>query len=185
MEKTRTQTLGYPRIGKQREIKRALEGYWKGRRSAEELEATFWAVAEQSWRDQLAADVDFVGVGSATYYDHVLDWAVRFGLIPERFRELEGRERYFAMARGAEGIPALDMTKWFDTNYHYLAPEIDAEMSLQENTEDFLELVRRAQGILGPRAAPIVLGPATLIHLSRFKEDDGGNEGDVGRLSTS
>ncbi len=181
MAKTRTQTLGYPRIGKNREIKRALEGYWKGRRSEEELEATFWATAEQSWRDQLSADIDVVGVGSATCYDHVLDWAVRFGLIPARFRELEGRERYFAMARGVEGIPALDMTKWFDTNYHYLAPEIDPEMSLQENTEDFMELVRRAQEILGARAAPIVLGPATLIHLSRFK-DDGGDEDDVGRI---
>ncbi len=175
MEKPRTQTLGYPRIGKEREIKRALEGYWKGRRSAEELEATFWAVAEQSWHDQLAAGIDYVGVGSATYYDHVLDWAVRFGLIPARFRELEGRERYFAMARGAEGIPALDMTKWFDTNYHYLVPEIDAEMSLQEDTEDFMALVRRAQEILGARAVPIVPGPATLIHLSRIK-------GDAGRL---
>ncbi len=171
MDILHTQTLGYPRIGKNREIKRALEGHWKGDVAEAELLATFWAVAEEGWRTQLAAGVDFVGVGDATLYDAVLDWTVRLGLIPPRFRDLTGLARYFAMARGAEGVSALDMTKWFDANYHYLAPELDAALTPEANFADFLELVQRAQGVLGRRAVPIVVGPVTLLRLARLEAD--------------
>ena len=84
-----TQTLGYPRIGKDREVKRALEAYWKGAVDADQLLATFRQVAEESWHVQLASGMDRVGVGSATLYDQMLDWSVRFGLIPERFSDLK------------------------------------------------------------------------------------------------
>jgi 5-methyltetrahydropteroyltriglutamate--homocysteine methyltransferase len=162
-----TQTLGYPRIGKDREVKRALEAHWKGNSDADQLLSTFWQVAEESWRVQLECGIDRVGVGSATLYDQMLDWAVRFGLIPERFLALEGLDRYFAMARGKPGIPALEMTKWFDTNYHYLVPEIDAAVTPAANYGDFLELVERAQRVLGARAVPIIVGPMTLLSLAR------------------
>ncbi len=166
-----TQTLGYPRIGREREMKRALEAYWKGEMDADALWATFWEVAEAGWRDQLAAGIDHIGVGSASLYDPALDWAARLGLIPPRFRALAGLERYFAMARGADDIPALELTKWFDTNYHYLVPEVDAGDLLPADFSDFLALVERAQAILGTRAVPIVLGPVTLLRLARLEGD--------------
>ena len=168
-----TQTVGYPRIGKAREVKRALEGYWKGAVAAEALMDTFWTVAEASWRTQAHAGIDLIGVGSATLYDQMLDWAVRFGLIPQRFQGLEGLDRYFAMARGVPGIPALEMTKWFDTNYHYLVPELGTAIFPTAAFGNFIELVKRARAILGERAVPILIGPVTLLSLSRFEGDMG------------
>ncbi len=166
-----TQTLGYPRIGKNREMKRALEAYWKGELDSQALLATFAEVTREGWQAQAAASIDLIGVGMETLYDHVLDWTVRFGLIPPRFRDLGGLERYFAMARGVPGVPALDMTKWFDTNYHYLAPEIDASIPPSANFDDFLALIRAAQTVLGARVAPVVLGPVTLLRLARLSAD--------------
>jgi len=169
-----TQTLGYPRIGKNREMKRALEAYWKGKLDSDALLATFAAVTREGWRTQMEAGIDKIGVGMETLYDHVLDWALRFGLIPARFRDLTGLDRYFAMARGVPGIPALDMTKWFDTNYHYLAPEIEADVAPQAHFGDFLALVREAQTVLGARTVPVILGPVTLLRLARLSVDFGG-----------
>lgn len=123
---------------------------------------------EANWKIQLEAGIDKIGVGDTTLYDHVLDWMFRFGLIPERFQQFSGLERYFVMARGKEGIAALEMTKWLDTNYHYLVPEI-AEETLSADFNDFLERVGRAQKILGNRAIPIVLGPCTLLRLSKLE----------------
>ncbi|MGC9467651.1 MAG: 5-methyltetrahydropteroyltriglutamate--homocysteine S-methyltransferase [Anaerolineae bacterium] len=166
-----TQTLGYPRIGKDREVKRALERYWKGSVGADALMETFWETAEASWTAQMAAGIDCVAVGSATLYDQMLDWAVRLGLVPQRFRALEGLDRYFAMARGVPGIAALEMTKWFDTNYHYLVPEIDDGDYLAPDFDDFLHLVKQARSVLGDRAVPVVIGPVTLLQLSRLSID--------------
>lgn len=164
-----TQTVGYPRIGKNRELKRALEAYWKGDVDAATLFATFRQVEEDGWRAQRDAGIDRIGVGDATLYDHVLDWSVRLGLVPARFAHLVGLARYFAMARGAPGIPALGLTKWFDTNYHYLVPEIESAALEEADFTDFLETVTRAQALLGARAVPIVLGPITLLRLARLE----------------
>ncbi len=169
-----TQTLGYPRIGKNREMKRALEAYWQGKLDRDALLVdTFLEVMHEGWRTQAAAGIDLIGVGMESLYDHVLDWSARFDLIPPRFKSLDGLARYFAMARGAPGIPALDMTKWFDTNYHYLAPEIDASITPSANFDDFLALIRAAQAVLGACVAPIVLGPVTLLRLARLSVDFG------------
>lgn len=162
-----TATLGYPRIGKNRELKKALESFWNGSSSAETLHQTVQAIEAQNWHTQLAAGIDRIGVGDLSWYDHVLDWSVRLGIIPERFQGLTGLERYFAMARGQDGIPALEMTKWFDTNYHYLVPEISQTWQNPDFT-DFLATVERAKKLLGERAVPIVLGPLTLVRLSRL-----------------
>lgn len=167
-----TQTLGYPRIGRDRELKRALERYWRDEIDEPALLRTFWEVIEGGWRTQRESGIDRIGVGSETLYDHVLDWAVRFGLVAERFVDMVGLGRYFAMARGAPGVPALEMTKWFDTNYHYLVPEIDETVTPDANFEDFLALADRAQEMLGERAVPIVLGPVTLLSLSRITTDE-------------
>lgn len=166
----KTQTLGYPRIGKKREVKKALEAYWKGESDAETMLNAVREVETNNWKTQLNAGIDYIGVEKVTLYDHVLDWAVRLGLIPQRFRELSGLDRYFAMARGKDGLPALEMTKWFDTNYHYLVPEIE-ETPQAADFSDFLSTVQRAQSIVGDRAIPIILGPITLLRLSRLHLD--------------
>ncbi|OKH19436.1 5-methyltetrahydropteroyltriglutamate--homocysteine S-methyltransferase [[Limnothrix rosea] IAM M-220] len=164
-----TATLGYPRIGKNREVKKALEAFWRGKSDAETLLKIVRGIEADNWQTQRDAGIDHVGVGDHTLYDHVLDWTVRLGLIPERFRHLSGLEQYFAMARGRDGIPALEMTKWFDTNYHYLVPEIAADAKPQANFEDFLATVGRSQIILGDRLMPIILSPITLLKLSRVE----------------
>jgi len=162
-----TATLGYPRIGKNREVKKALESFWSEKLDAESLRETVRQVEETNWKTQREAGIDRIGIGDATLYDSVLDWSIYLGLIPERFRHLSGLEQYFAMARGKEGIPALEMTKWFDTNYHYLVPEISAQLQ-PTDFNPVLATVKRAQQILGKRATPIILGPMTLLRLSRL-----------------
>ncbi|MBF2003016.1 MAG: 5-methyltetrahydropteroyltriglutamate--homocysteine S-methyltransferase [Synechococcales cyanobacterium M58_A2018_015] len=163
-----TATLGYPRIGKNREVKKALEAFWSSKSDAAALLQTVQEVELASWKTQLEAGIDRIGIGDTTLYDHVLDWSIWLGIIPERFQSLTGFERYFAMARGKDGIPALEMTKWFDTNYHYLVPEITQPLQ-PADFGDFLETVHRAQTVLGERAVPIVLGPLTLLRLSRLE----------------
>jgi len=170
--KIQTQTLGYPRIGKKRELKKALEAYWKGESNAETLLNAAREVETNNWKAQLKADIDPIGVGNETLYDHVLDWSVRLGLIPKRFRNLSGLDRYFALARGKDGLPALEMTKWFNTNYHYLVPEIK-DAPQEADFSDFLNTVKRAQSVVGNRAVPIILGPITLLRLSRLNLDWG------------
>jgi 5-methyltetrahydropteroyltriglutamate--homocysteine methyltransferase len=167
-----TATLGYPRIGKNREVKKALESFWRSETTADNLLQTVKEVKEASWKTQLAAGIDRIGIGDATLYDHVLDWTIRLGLIPERFQAFTGLERYFAMARGKEGIPALEMTKWFDTNYHYLVPEINSDIIPKADFTDFLETVKRSQTILGNKAVPMILSPVTLLRLSRLSGVD-------------
>eukprot|EP00754_Rhynchopus_humris_P034134 Rhum_TRINITY_DN15506_c3_g2::Rhum_TRINITY_DN15506_c3_g2_i5::g.160835::m.160835/K00549/metE; 5-methyltetrahydropteroyltriglutamate--homocysteine methyltransferase len=118
----RTTTLGFPRTGARREMKVALEKYWGGELSEAELRAASEAVAAQSVQEQAAAGVSLIGVGEHTLYDHVLDWSERFGLTCRRVKEagLSGLDAYFTQARGRDGVPALDMTKYFDSNYHYM-----------------------------------------------------------------
>ncbi|MFN3360255.1 MAG: 5-methyltetrahydropteroyltriglutamate--homocysteine S-methyltransferase [Pseudanabaenaceae cyanobacterium] len=161
-----TATLGYPRIGKKRELKKALESFWRGQSSEADLLKTQAELEEQNWQEQLQVGIDRIGVGDHSLYDHVLDWSCRLGIVPPRFSSLRGWQRYFTMARGKEGIPALEMTKWFDTNYHYLVPEIGTAWQ-DPDFSDFLSTVQRAQRLLGQRAVPIVLGPLTFLLLSK------------------
>ncbi len=166
-----TATLGYPRIGKNREVKKALEAFWSKKSDLETLLKTVQDVESANWQTQLEAGIDRIGIGDTTLYDHVLDWTVRLGLIPDRFQSLTGLDQYFAMARGKDGIPALEMTKWFDTNYHYLVPEIAADTSPQADFAEFLATVQRSQALLGDRAMPMLLSPVTLLKLSRVEGD--------------
>ncbi|KAF8820740.1 5-methyltetrahydropteroyltriglutamate--homocysteine methyltransferase [Cardiosporidium cionae] len=160
-------TLGYPRIGANREIKKALESYWSKKVPLEDLLSTSKNVAYQAIEDQAAADIDVIGVGGHTLYDQVLDWTLRFGLIPSRFEQLRQKHNlvredlYFAMARGREDVGALDMTKWFDTNYHNMTPEISRntleEAPSKADFTDFFLLVG------ANRVGAEILGPLTLV----------------------
>ena len=166
-----TATLGYPRIGKNREVKKALEAFWSNKSDVETLLQTVRAVESANWKTQLEAGIDRIGIGDTTLYDHVLDWSVRLGLIPDRVRHLARLDQYLTMARGKDGIPALEMTKWFDTNYHYLVPEIAADVEPEANFADFLATVQRAKALLGERTVPILLSPVTLLKLIRLEGD--------------
>ncbi|GJQ15245.1 hypothetical protein GpartN1_g7036.t1 [Galdieria partita] len=165
-----TATIGYPRIGLNREMKKALEAYWSGKSSLDELLKVSKQVEEESLKDQLNAGIQLIGVGDHTMYDHVLDWTFRLGLIPDRFKQVQNpKDKYFAMARGnKEGLQALDMSKFFDSNYHYLVPELNANSKPSPNFEEFLGEISRAQQQIGKeRAVPIVFGPVTYARLAR------------------
>ncbi|MBE9223137.1 5-methyltetrahydropteroyltriglutamate--homocysteine S-methyltransferase [Cyanobacterium stanieri LEGE 03274] len=164
-----TLTLGYPRIGEKREVKKALESYWAKKISSDELYTTIEDIEKSNWQKQIDAGIDLIAVGDMSLYDHILDWTVYLGLIPSRFKSFTGLQQYFAMARGADGIPALEMTKWFDTNYHYLVPEIEADCQPCNNFQGFLNQVKRGQNILVKSANPIIISPVTLVALSRYE----------------
>uniref|UniRef100_A0AAV1U4E8 5-methyltetrahydropteroyltriglutamate--homocysteine S-methyltransferase n=1 Tax=Peronospora matthiolae TaxID=2874970 RepID=A0AAV1U4E8_9STRA len=163
-------TLGFPRMGPNRELKFALEKFWRHKLSESELLAVAHAVEEANWRKQLDANVSRVGVGLFSLYDHVLDWTYYLGLAPPRFVSVpSGLSQYFAMARGVDGIPALDMTKWFDSNYHYEVPELSATSMPSANFSTYLSTVKRALAIVGAaQTVPILLGPLTYLDLSKY-----------------
>ncbi|MCS7051228.1 MAG: 5-methyltetrahydropteroyltriglutamate--homocysteine S-methyltransferase, partial [Thermomicrobium sp.] len=161
--------LGYPRIGKRRELKRALERYWAGETDETHLLATARAVREAAWRVQLEAGIDLIPCNDFSLYDHVLDTICLVGLVPVRFGAPEPEASlptYFAMARGAPGIPALELTKWFDTNYHYLVPEFDAPGPRLASAKPFEEFAEATQ-FLGRPAKPVLLGPVSLLLLGK------------------
>ncbi|MDP4509485.1 5-methyltetrahydropteroyltriglutamate--homocysteine S-methyltransferase [Nonomuraea turcica] len=155
--------LGYPRIGPRRELKRALESYWDGRSSRAELDRVGAGIRERTWRR--LAELGLEGLPSNTFslYDQVLDTAVLLGAVPERYRAAE--DPYFAMARGTEGLAPLRMTKWFDTNYHYIVPEIGPDTVFKLDAGKPLGEVREARA-LGYETRPVVIGPVTFLLLA-------------------
>jgi 5-methyltetrahydropteroyltriglutamate--homocysteine methyltransferase len=169
-----TATVGFPRIGPQREMKRALEDYWAGRSGPDALLAAARAVEEGAWRAQAAAGIDLIAL-DGTLYDHVLDFCVTYlGLAPPRFQHLPagGLDLYFAAARGAENVQAMAMSKLYDTNYHCLVPELADGSQPRPDWSPLLDRVRRGQAAVGVgRAVPILLGPVTLVALARGEFD--------------
>lgn len=168
--------LGFPRIGRKRELKKALEAYWQGQSSESELEQTAAKLRAQNW--QLQQDLDWLPVGDFSLYDQVLDLSFTLGNIPARLQHLAGSEldNYFRLARGRSAqdsacscIHAGEMTKWFDTNYHYIVPEVTAqtEFSLQSSRllQQFYEA--KAQGV---QAKPVLIGPLTYLWLCKAKD---------------
>ncbi|MEV0829785.1 5-methyltetrahydropteroyltriglutamate--homocysteine S-methyltransferase [Nonomuraea rubra] len=154
--------LGYPRIGPRRELKRALESYWSGRSTRADLDRAGAGLRERTWRR--LAELGLGGLPSNTFslYDQVLDTAVLLGAVPERYRD--AADPYFAMARGTEGLAPLRMTKWFDTNYHYLVPEIGPGTVFELDASKPLGEVREARA-LGFETRPVVVGPVTFLLL--------------------
>ncbi|TAM94931.1 MAG: 5-methyltetrahydropteroyltriglutamate--homocysteine S-methyltransferase, partial [Rhizobiaceae bacterium] len=181
-------TLGVPRIGRRRELKFALESYWSGKSSATELLETARKLRAESWTEQRDRGVTKIASNDFSLYDHVLDTAVMVGAIPERYGWTGGKvslATYFAMARGSQGektagcshpghghtdpghgVTALEMTKWFDTNYHYMVPELadDQVFSLTSTkpVDHFLEAKA-----LGVHTRPVILGPITFLKLAK------------------
>ncbi|MDR2050185.1 MAG: 5-methyltetrahydropteroyltriglutamate--homocysteine S-methyltransferase [Deltaproteobacteria bacterium] len=166
-----THILGFPGIGKQRELKQALESFWSGRLSAQALSETCAALKKRHWEIQRNAGLDYVTTGDFSLYDRMLDTTLMLGAIPPRFAPcLAGSplELYFSLARGDAGrdINALEMTKWFDTNYHYLVPEIDAKGLWTGSTPPVVEDTRQARE-LGFSPKPALIGPFTWLALAK------------------
>ncbi|OBG39931.1 5-methyltetrahydropteroyltriglutamate--homocysteine S-methyltransferase [Mycobacterium sp. E3198] len=163
---------GSPRIGPKRELKRATEGYWAGRTSRAELESVAADLRRGMWSALAGAGLDSVPVNTFSYYDQMLDTAVMLGALPARAAQVsDDLDRYFAAARGNAEVAPLEMTKWFDTNYHYLVPEIGPATTFSLNPDKVLSELKEAlqQGI---SARPVVIGPITFLVLS--KAVDGG-----------
>ncbi|WP_243350322.1 5-methyltetrahydropteroyltriglutamate--homocysteine S-methyltransferase [Stenotrophomonas acidaminiphila] len=165
--------LGFPRIGARRELKRALESYWHGESDAAQLQATAAELRVRHWKLQREAGVDLPPSNDFSLYDHVLDTAFLFDAIPERYRTLAvcaPLAAYFAMARGLQrpgiDLHALEMTKWFDTNYHYLVPELQAGQRFALRGDKPLAEYREAKA-LGIETRPVLLGPVSFLRLSK------------------
>ncbi len=158
---------GSPRIGPKRELKRATEGYWAGRTSRSELQSVAATLRHDTWAGLAAAGLDSVPVNTFSYYDQMLDTAVMLGALPARAAKVSDElDRYFALARGNDDIAPMEMTKWFDTNYHYLVPEIEPATKFTLNPDKVLAELKEAleQGI---PARPVVIGPLTFLLLSK------------------
>lgn len=160
-------TLGSARIGPRRELKRATESYWAGRISRVELEDVAAGLRRDNWTALAAAGLDSVPVNTFSYYDQVLDTAVLLGALPPRVAGIaDDLDRYFAAARGNTDVTPLEMTKWFDTNYHYLVPEIGPDTQFTLNPAKLFGELKEAQALDVP-ARPVVVGPITFLALSK------------------
>eukprot|EP00659_Diplonema_papillatum_P005260 gene5260-8028_t len=171
----RTATLGFPRTGPKREMKEALEKFWGGKISEADLLAVSKTVLQRGVKDQVDAGIKLIGVGDHTLYDHVLDWSERFGLTARRVKDakLTGLAAYFTQARGRDGIHALDMTKYFDSNYHNMVPEVPSDVTPalnQTEVDRYLTMLKdaseAAQGS-SSTIVPVILGPVTLAKLCK------------------
>ncbi|EKE77053.1 5-methyltetrahydropteroyltriglutamate--homocysteine S-methyltransferase [Gallaecimonas xiamenensis] len=167
-----THSLGFPRVGRRRELKFALEAYWSGDSSEALLQQAAAQVRQYNW--QVQQGLDFVPAGDFTLYDHVLDTAVRLGAVPERFKADEPAiTTYFRQARGrapgGQDVPALEMTKWFNTNYHYLVPELADDQQFSLNVDEQLAQIREARAA-GHKVKPVLVGPVTFLYLSKQRE---------------
>ena len=166
--------LGHPRIGVARELKKATEGYWSKKSTAADLERVGRELRARHWARMRDAKLTTVPTNDFSFYDHVLDAAVAFGAVPRRYDVVtDPLERYFAMARGLQDasrkldLPALEMTKWFDTNYHYIVPELEAGQAFRLDATRILAEVDEARAI-GVEPRPVLLGPVTFLLLSKL-----------------
>jgi len=167
-------SLGFPRIGARRELKQAVEAYWKGACTAEALEQIGRELRARHWKLQQDAGIDIIPSNDFSFYDQVLDATVMLGAVPERFGHARGAVSlgtYFAMARGTDEAPAMEMTKWFDTNYHFIVPEVADgmrfELSSSKPVDEFIEAKK-----LGILTRPVLMGPVTWLSLAKAKSPD-------------
>ncbi|MDV7240524.1 MULTISPECIES: 5-methyltetrahydropteroyltriglutamate--homocysteine S-methyltransferase [Rhodococcus] len=162
--------LGYPRIGPHRELKRALESYWHGTSTKAELVAVGRDLQEETWSELAATGLTQVPGNTFSYYDHVLDNALLFGAVPERFAALESDldplDFYFTMCRGRPDFPPLELVRFFGTNYHYRQPELDENTTFSLRSDTLMDEFARAKA-RGIELRPVVLGPVSLLLLSK------------------
>ncbi|MBL4804944.1 MAG: 5-methyltetrahydropteroyltriglutamate--homocysteine S-methyltransferase [Alphaproteobacteria bacterium] len=165
--------LGFPRIGPMRELKKAVEAYWKGKSSKDELLAVGKELRAQNWKLQKDAGLDHIPSNDFAYYDQILDLTTTLGLIPSRYKHDGGKidlDTYFAMARGAQkngvDVTAMEMTKWYDTNYHYIVPEFEEGMTPKLSSTKIFDEYEEAKAH-GIDTRPVIVGPATYTFLGK------------------
>jgi len=161
--------LGYPRIGPRRELKQQLEQFWRGEIDEQTLRDSAAGLRAARWREQADAGLDLVPVNDFSLYDHMLDLSLLLGVIPPRFTDDDNElELYFAMARGDRERPACEMTKWFDTNYHYLVPEFEPDQEFRIFSEKLFDEIRAAQAE-GYTVKPVIVGPVSYLYLGKSR----------------
>lgn len=176
----RTHNLGYPRIGSQRELKHACESFLSGKITASELLQVGKDLRQTNWQIQQKACIELIPTNDFSFYDQILDLIIAFGVIPPRFQLLSEKlsplELYFAMCRGYQNdeidITAMEMTKWFDTNYHYIVPEFEVNQEFKLQYEGILNsfIEARAVGVKDPK--PVIIGPISFLKLGKAKDQN-------------
>ncbi len=173
-----TANLGFPRIGIHRELKKALEGYWKGDISQQSLLNTASTIRSANWQLQKKAGIDHIPSNDFSFYDHILDATLMLNAIPSRFagtNKTSDLDTYFQMARGSANASAMEMTKWFDTNYHYIVPEFEAGQTFSFGSTKIVDEFKEAKA-LGILTRPVLLGPITYLFLGKAKDGVSKNE---------
>jgi 5-methyltetrahydropteroyltriglutamate--homocysteine methyltransferase len=170
--------LGFPRIGRRRELKKATEGYWKGAVSEKGLREAAREIRRANWIFQKDAGLDSIPCNDFSFYDHVLDTVALLGAVPPRYGWKGGTvdlDTYFAMARGAQreglDVTAMEMTKWFDTNYHYIVPEFYQNQEFRLSSKKPFEEFEEAKAVVGKRARPVLVGPLSFVLLGKAKDE--------------
>lgn len=158
--------VGFPRIGEERELKKVLESFWAEKNSFTEVEKVASALKQRHWKYQKDAGIEFISSNDFSLYDNMLDTAVLLGAIPLRFKTLRDESLYFAMARGSRDAVAMEMTKWFNTNYHYIVPELSLDDTYVLNAKKVLAEYKEAKS-LGIRTKINIIGPITFLGLSK------------------
>ncbi len=168
---------GFPRIGRNRELKFATEGYWRGQTSADELAAAAKAIRVENWKLMQNAGIDLIPSNDFSYYDQVLDTIALVGAVPERYGWDGGQvdlDTYFAMARGRQtdelDVTAMEMTKWFDTNYHYLVPELGPDTRFSLSSSKPFDEHAEAMEEVGIDTVPVLIGPVSFLLLSKHAD---------------
>ncbi len=173
MSNKKTSVIGFPRIGKARELKFASEKFFKGEINEAELQKVAAEIRQYGWQKQKAAGIDFIPSNDFSFYDNVLDTAFLFGIIPERYKNLNlsTLEKYFAAAHGYQGekgdVKALPMKKWFNTNYHYIVPEIDDASEFKVEGSKPVQEFNEAKAA-GIQTVPTLIGAYTFLRLARY-----------------
>ncbi len=172
-----TANLGFPRIGANRELKKAVEGYWKGNLSNDELQSTAKEIRLKNWKTQQQAGVEYIPSNDFSLYDQILDTIALFGAVPKRFsfnQENVDLDLYFSMARGAQkngvDVTAMEMTKWLDTNYHYIVPEFSANQQFKISSDKIFAQYQEAKEN-GIETRPVIIGPVSFLLLGKAIDD--------------
>lgn len=170
--------LGFPRIGAKRELKKAVESFWKGNSSIEKLNNVAKSIRKLNWSLQKNAGVDFIPSNDFSLYDHILDTICLVGAVPKRYNHTGGNvslDTYFAMARGAQNdgidVVAMEMTKWFDTNYHYIVPEFTKDQSFELSSTKIFDQYLEAKD-LGIETRPVLVGPVSFLLIGKAQKED-------------
>ncbi|XP_072987060.1 5-methyltetrahydropteroyltriglutamate--homocysteine methyltransferase 2 [Typha latifolia] len=161
--------VGYPRMGPKRELKFALESFWDGKSSAEDLQKVAADLRSSIWKQMASTGIKYIPSNTFSYYDQVLDTTAMLGAVPDRYSWAGGEigfDTYFSMARGNASVPAMEMTKWFDTNYHFIVPELGPNTKFSYSSHKAVLEYKEAKA-LGIDTVPVLVGPVTYLLLSK------------------